>query len=175
MRQKGLGKYLPPFMNLDDLKNPAKGKDEELRLECKYELGQYLLGAGDFREALAEFGELVKFVPGKIEYNIALADAHFGLKDYLSAFASYMDSLKKPGLSTEQTDNCWNRIVACLRAMLAAGNDNAGVKSRIDDLLKKDAAPKVPPAIESELKNLRKEAETAKPKPPENPVPGNPK
>ncbi|MHC4663021.1 MAG: HEAT repeat domain-containing protein [Planctomycetota bacterium] len=176
MRKKGLGRHLPRFIaDLRELETAAKDKEEEARLECKYELGQYLLGAGDFREALAQFGELVKLVPGKIEYNIALADAHFGSKDYASAFAAYRDALKKPSLSTEQTDNCWNRIIACLEAIMTAGNDPVGVKTRIEELLKKDAEPKVSPATKLKLQELLKKVETSKPKLPKTPDPGTPK
>ena len=63
---------------MPDIKSVLKGNNEQQRLSCKFELGQYLLESKKFKEAAEILDRLVKEDSQRVDYRIALADAHFG-------------------------------------------------------------------------------------------------
>ncbi|TET34704.1 MAG: hypothetical protein E3J72_13485 [Planctomycetota bacterium] len=172
LRTRGHGSHLPGFLDMNDIKNPIKGDNEKIRLDCKYELGRFYLDSRDHKKAVPLFGELVAADSQRLDYLLGHADASFGTGSFKSAFDKYRDIIKNANINPQQVTHCWNRMLECLGRV--KDTDTDWVKKRIDEVLK-DAEQKPPADIKKKLEELRAKVAETGPKPPDNSKPKTPK
>jgi HEAT repeat protein len=174
LRERGHGSYLPGFLDMNDIKNPAKGDNEKIRFDCKYELGRFYLDSRDYKKAVPLFGELVAADSQRLDYLLGHADANFGTGSFKSAFDKYRDITKNANANPKQVTHGWDRMLAGLDQV--KDTDADWVKKRIDEVLK-DADPKPPADMKKKLEELRAKVMATAPKPPDNskPKPRTPK